>query len=171
MSKKLKKGLAAFGFLAMLALVAIYYFCQCIVWAPLVDDYSTSEIIHLSTRAQNGDAKSQEVLGRAYRLGDGVEKNYATAVKWLTQSAEQGNTQVLYDLATIYRNGDTHINQDFGEAYFWYSVAIIRGETSNLSRRDAIIKHLTKEQILSLDKRVVEWLKLHSIHEKPQVTP
>lgn len=162
MKKKYKYGLGILAFLCLGAII-ISYFCQCIGPRSIATVYSASEINNLSSMALSGDAKSQELLGRAYKFGDGVEQNYAEAAKWLIKSAEQGNTHVLFDIASIYREGDEHLKPDVKEAYFWYSVAVVRGETSNTSRRDSILQYLTQEQRLILDKRVAEWINSYPI--------
>ena len=46
----------------------------------------------LRTRAEQGDALSQAVLGGIYYLGDGVPQDYAEAVKW-HRLAVSGSTQ------------------------------------------------------------------------------
>lgn len=43
----------------------------------------------LVQRAESGDAESQWQLGECYRLGNGVEQNWETAVFWYRKSAEQ----------------------------------------------------------------------------------
>ena len=44
----------------------------------------------LLKKAQDGDAEAQFYLGVAYSNGEGVEQDYAVAVKWLRLAAEQG---------------------------------------------------------------------------------
>src|SRR5450631_3948701 len=53
-------------------------------------DYQTAVRI---TRplAERGDAQAQASLGAMYEAGQGVPKDYAAAVSWMRQSAEQGN--------------------------------------------------------------------------------
>ena len=42
-------------------------------------------------RAESGSAQAQYDLGKRHLTGDGVEKNYGEARKWLAMSAQQGN--------------------------------------------------------------------------------
>jgi TPR repeat protein len=41
--------------------------------------------------AEQGLAAAQSALGDSYRLGQGVEKDMAEAVKWQGKAAEQGD--------------------------------------------------------------------------------
>ena len=49
---------------------------------------------------ENSDAEAQHKLGLAYYNGDGVEKNYAEAVRWWRKAAEQGSLKAQYNLGT-----------------------------------------------------------------------
>ncbi len=56
--------------------------------------------------AQAGDARAQNNLGVIYlRGGDGIEQDYALALQWISQAAEQGMSEALRNLATMYQNG------------------------------------------------------------------
>ena len=57
----------------------------------------------LLEQAKNGDALSQYKLGRAYEIGDGVEKNMATARMWYQKSADNGykNAEVKLRLLPV----------------------------------------------------------------------
>ena len=51
--------------------------------------------------AQAGKAEDQLVVGKLYRGGKGVKKDYSEAVKWLQKAADQGNGEALIILAQI----------------------------------------------------------------------
>lgn len=53
-----------------------------------------------------GDSDAMATLGNAYYRGEGVEKNYETALSWLQKAADAGNTDVLVTLGTMYLNGE-----------------------------------------------------------------
>ena len=57
-------------------------------------------------RAQNGDADAQYNLAKAYTLGDGVDKNYAEALKWVNLSIKNGSAYGENMLAAMYANGE-----------------------------------------------------------------
>lgn len=55
--------------------------------------------------AEQGDAQAQNNLGALYATGQGVEKDFAEAVKWYPKAAEQDNPQGLANLASMYGEG------------------------------------------------------------------
>ncbi len=56
----------------------------------------------LERRAQAGDVQAQIELGMAYKEGEGVPKDLATARKWFLEAAGQGSADGQYNLATTY---------------------------------------------------------------------
>ena len=64
----------------------------------------------LLEEANNGDAMSQYKLGRAYEIGDGVEKNLATARMWYQKSADNGykNAEVKLRLLPVQQESNTN---------------------------------------------------------------
>ena len=56
--------------------------------------------------AQRGDGDAQCKLGLSLLRGDGVVLDQKEGVKWLTKSAEQGNSFGEYNLANCYAKGD-----------------------------------------------------------------
>ncbi len=50
-------------------------------------------IEELKQKAEAGDAEAQFQLGKKYANGDGVEQDYAEALKWYMKSAEHGNKE------------------------------------------------------------------------------
>lgn len=59
----------------------------------------------LLRKAQLGDMKAQEELGKKYLTGSGVPQDYAAAAKWLSQSAEKGSAEAAYQMALIHTQG------------------------------------------------------------------
>jgi TPR repeat protein len=47
----------------------------------------------LVSKAEAGDARAQNDLGRCYYKALGVAQDYNEAVKWYTKAAEQGNSE------------------------------------------------------------------------------
>ena len=47
-------------------------------------------------KAEAGDAEAQFEVGKAYKNGEGVEKDLNEAMKWLKKSAEQGNKHGMF---------------------------------------------------------------------------
>src|SRR5206468_794252 len=54
-----------------------------------------------------------------YYYGEGVEKNYAEAVKWYRKAAEQNNAEAQFKLGVCYANGQG-MEKDNAEAVKWW---------------------------------------------------
>ncbi len=55
--------------------------------------------------ANEGDPKSQHMLGFLYARGRGTGKNFAEAVKWWQRAAEQGHPPAQFTLGNLYLKG------------------------------------------------------------------
>jgi len=62
-----------------------------------------------------------------YHEGEGVPRDYAQAVKWLTKAAEQGDNSAQNELALMYYTGDG-VRQDYPEAAKWWTKAAAGGD-------------------------------------------
>ena len=71
----------------------------------------------------------QNRLGNMYEFGEGVERDYAEAVKWYRRAAEQGYALGQYCLGDMYDNGKG-VTQNYAEAMKWYRKAADQGNTS-----------------------------------------
>ncbi len=69
--------------------------------------------------AEQGDKKAQAHLGYMYNVGEGVEQDYAKAVKWYKKAAILGDKDSQYNLAVAYAFGEG-VKQDYKEAFHWY---------------------------------------------------
>ena len=69
-------------------------------------------------KAQKGDPVAQYNLGAAYLNGNGVEKDYAEAVKWYRKAAKQNYAQAQYSLGVCYYDGEGG-EKDYSEAVKW----------------------------------------------------
>jgi TPR repeat protein len=72
------------------------------------------------------DASAQYNLGVCYYNGEGVEKDYAEAVKWFRKSAEQGHAVAQYCLGVSYDKGEG-VPQDYAEAVKWFRKSAEQG--------------------------------------------
>ncbi len=72
--------------------------------------------------ANQGHAKSQYELGRAYKQGEGVRQDYAKAVEWYTKAAKQGFAGPQYNLGSMYYEG-LGVRHDYSKAVKWYTKA------------------------------------------------
>jgi len=72
------------------------------------------------------DAEGQFALGTKYYNGDGVPRDYAKAVYWFTQAAEQGHAQAQFNLGACYYNGKCG-KRDKEKAVYWCTRAAEQG--------------------------------------------
>lgn len=89
--------------------------------------HSPKAIQRIVSLADRGDARAQMVLGLAYQNGDGVGRDFATALRWYRQSATLGYPQAQITLGSIYAVGDG-VPQDFAIAASWYQKAADQGD-------------------------------------------
>ena len=80
----------------------------------------------LVSKAESGDARAQNDLGRCYYKGFGVAQDYNEAVKWYTKSAEQGNAGAQSKLGLCYYRG-CGVAKDEKEAVKWFTKAAEQG--------------------------------------------
>jgi RimJ/RimL family protein N-acetyltransferase len=64
-------------------------------------------------------------LGYCYLEGIGTEKDMNKAVKWTVLSAEHGDRDAQYNLASLYEEG-TGLKKDLFKALFWYRKAALQ---------------------------------------------
>jgi hypothetical protein len=76
----------------------------------------------LAARAEAGDPKAQLQLGVSFLKGDGVERDPATAIKWIRKAAEQGLVEAQYALGAMYHAGRGAL-QSFPLAFKWFELA------------------------------------------------
>ena len=60
------------------------------------------QVEELRTKAEQGGAKAQFALGRAYFSGNGVAKDQREGVRWLRLAAEQGVAEAQFVLGGVY---------------------------------------------------------------------
>ena len=89
--------------------------------------YSTRTIEGYLQAAEQGHARAQAQLGKAFFYGSGVEQDYQKAAKWYRKAAEQGDMEAEYRLCLCYITG-TGVEKDEEEAEKWCSRA---GETDS----------------------------------------
>jgi len=103
-------------------------------------------------------------------------KDASQAAMWYRKAADQGNSLAQYKLAALYVHG-AGVKQDYTEAYFWFTLSRkvevkpglldkdIKAIVHNFSKdRDleVVVQKLTPEQKATVEKRVMDWLKVHT---------
>ncbi|QHI89957.1 protein phosphatase 2C domain-containing protein [Klebsiella sp. MPUS7] len=77
---------------------------------------SQEDIAQLKKKANKGDVDAQFKLASRFNIGDGVERDYTKALKWLRVAESKGHIEATLIVARIYENGDEHVKQNLLEA-------------------------------------------------------
>ena len=75
------------------------------------------------------DAETLYNIGRRYYNGDGVAQDYAKAIEWFRQAAEQGYATAQNNLGDCYYDGQG-VTQDYAQAVSWYRKAAEQGDAA-----------------------------------------
>ena len=84
----------------------------------------------LTQRAQSGDAQAQYLLAESYYRGEGVKRDYRTALKWYRQAADNGDADAQYQLGYLHQHGPDLVKKDDRQAFEWYLKAAEQGHVS-----------------------------------------
>lgn len=71
---------------------------------PLVRRNSRYAVRLLQHAAKNGDGGAMAMLGHAYDVGSGTQRNVDLAIKWYRRAVKQGEAFAAANLATVYRD-------------------------------------------------------------------
>ena len=82
----------------------------------------------LIRKAEGGDALAQYMLGRAHKLGYGVARNDADAVKWIGKAAGQNFAIAEMELANMYFQGEG-VAKDIAEGMKWLRKSADHGDS------------------------------------------
>ena len=95
--------------------------------------------------SEAGDPEAQYKLGAAYSFGNGLPKNDATAVVWLTRAANQGQSEAQFELGLHSLNGEGVASSET-EAYKWWSIAAGKGHIRAQASLDNLEKKIPADQ-------------------------
>jgi hypothetical protein len=85
---------------------------------PASSDYA--KLNELRQRAERGDVHAQSELAQFYEFGLGAApKDYAEALRWYRQAADQGDSASRDGLGRMYFSG-VGVKQDYAESARWY---------------------------------------------------
>ncbi|MCF7761915.1 MAG: sel1 repeat family protein [Cephaloticoccus sp.] len=85
------------------------------------------EIDAWTKQAVEGDGQAQWQLAQAYEKGDGVGRDVAKALVWLTSAAESGVPEAQYALAENYFKGELGLQRSVPQALEWLRKAALQG--------------------------------------------
>lgn len=108
------------------------------------DDYKSFEL--LQAAATEFD-EAQYQLAMRYMKAEGTPRNYGNAVKYLKQSAHQGNTDAMLAIANILAAGTSYQKNEY-EAYIWFNIASAYQIKEAAEKRDILEKVLTIADLL-----------------------
>ncbi len=115
----------------------------------------------LRKMAAQGDAEAQWRLGMLYLNGDGVQQNDAEAAQWFLRAADQSYVPALTALGSQYWAG-RGLQQDYNKAYFWYDLALARGDQNAQSQLDDLAAELTPDELATVHEQAKVWLQEHA---------
>jgi hypothetical protein len=115
--------------------------------------------------AEQGDAKAQFALGTMYRDGQGVDRDYAEALRWWRKAAEQGVVDAQYALGNIY-SGGTGVARDNVLAFMWYDIAAAHTGGNWLgaiagTNRDVLAARMTPADLAKAKGLAADWMATH----------
>jgi TPR repeat protein len=88
-------------------------------------DYAT--VLRLAPPlADQGDARTQSLLGLVFYRGLGAQQDHATAMKWFRRAADQGYAAAQFRLGVMFYEGQG-VPPDYAEAAKWYRLAADQG--------------------------------------------
>jgi len=105
--------------------------------------------------ADQGMPESQYMMGVIYDRGEGLPQDFAEAVTWYRKSAVQGYVAAQFELGNKYASGEG-VPQNYAEAYVWLSLAAAAGHETARGERDKCAGKLSKEELMSAQKRATE---------------
>jgi serine/threonine protein kinase len=75
--------------------------------------------------ADKGYLPAMTKLGEMYYLGSGVKQNFRAARTWFERAAKDGNgdSEAMFNLGTMYQNGEGGLRQSRKEAKYWFQMA------------------------------------------------
>ena len=79
------------------------------------------------------DSHAMYELGQMYEDGNGMARDYNSAMKWYRKAADQGIAPAKYRIGRLYEDGNG-VQQDYDEAVKWYREAAAHGVNAAADR-------------------------------------
>ena len=149
--------------LATLAVVGALLFSAGSAWADLDDAKAAAQrgdfvtlLKELRPLAEQSVAAAQYELGNMHRLGKGVPKDDAEAVKWYSKAAEQGHAWAQSNLSVMYVKG-AGVPKDYVAAHMWASLAKAQGIKKAAAILDYLKERMTAADISKAQALATNW--------------
>lgn len=117
---------------------------------------SDKSLESLRAKAESGNLRAQYELGQIYATGEGVPRNDAEALSWLTRAAASGHADAQYNLGLMYKDG-RGAERNFVEAYKWLSLSAARGNPNAEVRLDTVARFMNREQIAEAQREAMNF--------------
>ena len=128
------------------------------------NDATFSFAEYLKTRAEQGDAEAQRLVGNSYWFGSsGFPQDYEKAAYWLGLAAEQGNVEARDDLGILYvslglkYDQGEGVEQDDEMAVYWYKRAAELGDAT--SAFVLYVNYSVGKGVEEDDEMAMQWLR------------
>lgn len=131
-----------------------YLLILTMIAAPLANGDGVADLV---AKAQQGDAAAQLELAGIYSKGEGVTKDTAEAVKWLTKAAEQGNGEAQMKLGGMFIGG-RGVLKNSTEAAKWFTMSAMQGNAAAQCQLGRM--HLTGAGVPKDDVEAYKWANL-----------
>ena len=121
-----------------------------------VKETTQSPIEQLRSRAESGSTAAQYKLGKAFRDGNGLEKDPAQAAHWFELAAEQGYAKAQRHVGTRYAEG-AGVEQDWMLAIMWLTLAARQGLATAEASLEDVLDRASPEDRNEAERRVRIW--------------
>ena len=111
------------------------------------------ELVKLFQAAKQGDAASQERIGRLYLEGPERARDERKAFFWTRRAALSGDHNAQFTLARMYESGRGVTQNQIG-AYVWYSIAATSGSQPASEALNRVKRNLSSDDIAAAEQRL-----------------
>ena|GEM_PF-1916381 len=107
--------------------------------------------------AEGGNARAMHNLAVLYAEGTVTgTPDYAEAARWFAEGASYDIRDSQYNLAVLFERG-LGVRTDMRQAYLWYSIASLGGDTEAASRSTNLTNRLADSVRTRIDAAVMNW--------------
>jgi localization factor PodJL len=107
--------------------------------------------------AEGGNARAMHNLAVLYAEGTvSGTPDYAEAARWFAEAASYDIRDSQYNLAVLFERG-LGVRTDLRQAYLWYSIASVGGDTEAASRSTNLTDRLADSVRTRIDAAVMNW--------------
>ena len=118
--------------------------------------YEHEEELRIHEAAEQGNVKEQYGLGIIYHS----RQDYSKALRWWCKAAEQGYTEALISIGSMYKEG-RGVVQDYVQAHICFYIASALGDQPIKKIWEAFKKKMTDQQIAEAEREANKWLEAY----------